>query len=376
MRPSVSLPPTGLPSMRPGVSLPPILFDDVQPKSVYPLLKALAEKVPKADGGIPKAPRMPQVEPVPASSREASSERVPRSGVPKLAVAVPLDLDAKWPVRRTEWMASVPDEDVFDKLFDEVTSRSPDELEAAGIGRGGIENAPDSAKKSRRRLEYADTMQMQAVTSTPEPNSATNESQPLASPPLGPPPAPNTKAVRFGPRPATPEPPKLKRGFAPPPAPVGASKRPSVIMLAGVFAAVAIGVALLVMAFSDKPKRPVRGAASASASAIATASAKSSPSLAITASSAPTLPLTASSESPPPPLPYGQGYLTIVYPGDAVVYISGRKLGQTNTRLQNRCGRYFVRIAKSGEGQYPEWLSAGEPVAIPCQDSIQVTISR
>jgi serine/threonine-protein kinase len=147
-------------------------------------------------------------------------------------------------------------------------------------------------------------------------------------------------------------------------------------MLAGVFAAVAIGVALLVMAFSDKPKRPVRGAASASASAIATASAKSSPSLAITASSAPTLPLTASSESPPPPLPYGQGYLTIVYPGDAVVYISGRKLGQTNTRLQNRCGRYFVRIAKSGEGQYPEWLSAGEPVAIPCQDSIQVTISR
>lgn len=81
-------------------------------------------------------------------------------------------------------------------------------------------------------------------------------------------------------------------------------------------------------------------------------------------------------EEPAPPLPYGQGYLTVVYPDDATVYVSGRKLGQTNTRLQNRCGRYFVRIARTGDGPYPEWLSAGEPVAIPCKDSIRVVISR
>jgi len=369
-----SMPPAPLPSIRPAVSLPPILFDDVQPKSVYPLLKALAEKVPKPDSGIPKAPRLPHLESPPSSARGAPSERVPRSGVPKLAIATPLDLDSKAPAPRTEWMASVPDEDAFEKLFDEVTSRSPDELEAAGIGQGGGEKSPESAKKSRRRAEYADTMPMQAVTSMPTPNNAAIESKPLVSPPLGPPPTQTTKAVRFGPRPEAPAPPKLKRGFAPPPVPHPQSKRPSVIMLAGVFGMVAIGAALLVMAFSDKPKETRHGAASASA--IAAASAKNAPVPSAKASAKPITSPAASAEPPPPPLPYGQGYITVVYSGDATVYVSGRKLGQTNTRLQNRCGRYFVRIARSSDGPYPEWLSAGESVAIPCQDSVKVTISR
>ncbi|HRI71282.1 MAG TPA: protein kinase, partial [Polyangium sp.] len=85
-----TVPPAPPQSVRPMGSLPPILFDDVQPKSVYPLLKALADKVPK-DGGIPKAPRLPQVEVPPASSPGAQSERAPRSGAPKLAVAAPLE---------------------------------------------------------------------------------------------------------------------------------------------------------------------------------------------------------------------------------------------------------------------------------------------
>ncbi len=145
-------------------------------------------------------------------------------------------------------------------------------------------------------------------------------------------------------------------------------------MLAGLFGAVAIGVALLVLAFSDKPKDRALGAASASARAAA--SAKKAPATSATASVKPVASPAASVEAPPPPLPYGQGYLTVVDPGEAMVYVSGRKLGQTNTRLQNRCGRYFVRIAKSSDGPYPEWLSAGESVAIPCQDSVRVTISR
>lgn len=370
-----TVPPAPMQSARPMGSLPPILFDDVQPKSVYPLLKALADKVPKADGGIPKAPRLPQVEAPPASAPGATSERVPRSGVPKLAIATPLELDGRGHKPRTEWMASVPDEEAFDKLFDEVTSRSPDELEAAGFGRGNEASGPDSAKKSRRRLEYADTAPMQAVTTDQIPDTTANESRAMASPPLGPPPA--AKPVRFGPPPTAPAPPKLKRGFARPAVAPAQEKRPPIVMMAVVFGLVAIGVALAVMAFSDKPTPKTAGMTSASAVVKPPAPSAASPSSRVIAASS-TAPARASmtAEEPAPPLPYGQGYLTVVYPDDATVYVSGRKLGQTNTRLQNRCGRYFVRIARTGDGPYPEWLSAGEPVAIPCKDSIRVVISR
>jgi hypothetical protein len=370
-------------SIRPPVSLPPILFDDVQPKSVYPLLKALAEKVPKPDAAFPKAPRLPEVENVPPSVT-ADTVRVPQLGVPKLAIATPLDLDAKEPVPRTEWMASVPDEDAFDKLFDEVTSRTQEELEALGIGRGGAEKSPDSATKgpdtarrARRRLEFADTITMPAASTwILDPNNGATESKLVVSPPLGPPPEQTSKAIRFGPPPEAPAPPKLKRGFAPPPVPLGQSKRPSVIMLAGIFGVVAIGVAIVVLTFSDKPTDQANSAASASASArmaALAASVKNALALSAKASASP-LPPSASAEAPP--LPYGQGYLTVEYPNDAMVYVSGRKLGQTNTRLQSRCGRYFVRVAKAGDGPYPEWLSAGQSVAIPCQNSIRVVISR
>lgn len=377
-----TVPPANPQSLRPAGSLPPILFEDVQPKSVYPLLKALADKVPKQDGGIPKAPRLPQMESGPASTPGASSERAPRSGVPKLAVAAPLELDAKARKPRTEWMASVPDEDAFEKLFDEATSRSPSELEAAGFGQGQSGTNADAAPISRRRLESANTELMRLPPQKAE--TPSNPVAPLATPPLGPPPA--AKPVRFGPRPNTPEPPKLKRGFAPPPVPpTPERKRPSVIMLALTFGIVAIGVALVVLAFSDKPNQAATNGPMASASMSQSAPVPS-PSAAKTTTKAPATnarptasalpPQAASAETSPPPLPYGQGYLTVVYPEDATVYVSGRKLGQTNTRLQNRCGRYFVRIAKTADGPYPEWLSAGQPVPIPCQDSIRVEISK
>ncbi|MBK9264751.1 MAG: protein kinase [Polyangiaceae bacterium] len=360
-----TIPPAPPAGIRPTASLPPILFDDVQPKSVYPLLRALAEKVPKSEGGIPRAPRVPHVEPVPSSVK---SERVPRSGVPKLAIAAPLELDPESRVPRTEWMASVPDEEDFDKLFDDVTSRSPSELEAAGIGRNAGEENADAPQRSRRRMQFADTIPADA-----------DAPSTLASPPIGPPPDPNAKPVRFGPRPEPPAPPKLKRGFAPPPLPPARRKRPPVVALAVVFGLVAIGAALAVMSLSDKPDVGPAKQASASASASAappvakiamTAPAASTP------SAAPTVTSAAPVEPPPPPLPYGQGYITVMYSGDATVYLSGRKVGQTNTRLQNKCGRYFVRVAKTASGAYPEWLSAGESVAIPCQDSIRITISR
>lgn len=372
-------------SIRPPVSLPPILFDDVQPKSVYPLLKALAEKIPKSEGGVPKVPRLPYVESPPSSTQEAETQRAPRSGVPKLEIATPIELGVKITEPRTEWIASVPDEEVFEKLFDEVTSRTPEELETAGVGLGVIEVGPESAGKVRRRMELADTLPVRSRSAAKPINALINapiiapiikpiiapiESKPVVTPPLGPPPEITSKAIRFGPPPETPTPPKLKRGFAPPPLPQGQSKRPSMIVLAGVSAVVAICAALLVLAFSDKPDDSRNGAASASASA------KNAPVPSATASAKPGASTAASAESPPPPLPFGQGYITVAYPDEALVYVSGRKLGKTNTRLQNRCGPYFVRIAKSTSGAYPEWLSAGESVKIPCQDSVQITISR
>lgn len=371
-----TVPPAPMQSIRPANSLPPILFDDVQPKSVYPLLKALAEKVPKQDSGIPKAPRLPAVDAPPASTPGAQSERVPRSGVPKLAIATPIELDSSSRKPRTEWMASVPDEEAFDKLFDEATSRSPGELEAAGFGQGQ-DRSPDSKKNSqRRKMEQADTIRMQAVGDA-EMQGADAAPASLAAPPLGLP--PTAKAVRFGPRPTAPEPPKLKRGFARPAvAPAPEKKRPSVVLLAIVFGAVTVGVALIVLVFSDNPQKQKPVAASASANTakpVATAKVSAATSSPI-APKPTTTTATTPDEGPAPPLPYGQGYLTVVYPGEATVYVSGRKLGQTNTRLQNKCGRYFIRIAKTADGPYPEWLSAGQPVAIPCQDSIRVEISR
>lgn len=373
-------PPVAPQSLRPAGSLPPILFEDVQPKSVYPLLKALADKVPKQDGGIPKAPRLPQMENAPTSQPGVSSERAPRSGVPKLAVAAPLEMDAKARKPRTEWMASVPDEDAFDKLFDEATSRSPSELEAAGFGQTQSKKNPDAAPKSRRRLE-SDVTELMPLP-PPVPDAPPNPGVGPAPPPLGPP--PTAKPVRFGPRPNTPEPPKLKRGFAPPPVPPTLEhKRPSVVVLAVVFGIVAIGVALVVLAFSDKPTPTTSTAPSASLSGssprIATSTAPTAPVALLTNAPSAALPApnkSAATETPAPPLPYGQGYLTVVYPDEATVYVSGRKLGQTNTRLQNRCGKYFVRIAKTADGPYPEWLSGGQPVAIPCQDSIRVEIAK
>ncbi len=369
---TVPLPPPA--SIRPSASLPPILFDDVQPKSMYPLLRALTEKVPKQDASIPKAPRLPQVEIPPASGRGPNSEKAPRSGLPRPVVAAPLDIDSQRKPR-TEWMASVPDEEAFDKLFDEVTSRSPDELEQMGIGEGAEEKPVDAPRRSRRRMEFADTMPQNPLEITQDGQG--NAASSLATPPLGPPPAQSAKAVRFGPRPVASAPPKLMRGFAAPPLPPAPEpRRPPIVALAVAFGVVAVAAALAVMAFTDKPSgAPVLPSANAlvTKSAPVVMSSAVAPVASSTATAAASI--TAPSEVPAPPLPYGQGYLTVGFPDVASVYVSGRLLGPTNERLQNKCGRYFVRVASSKSGSYPEWLSAGIPVSIPCQDSIKIEIS-
>ncbi|MDI1484750.1 hypothetical protein [Polyangium sp. y55x31] len=54
--------------------------------------------------------------------------------------------------------------------------------------------------------------------------------------------------------------------------------------------------------------------------------------------------------------------------------MSGKKLGRTNETFQAPCGSKFIRVSSTAEGRYPEWLSAGETVVVPCQDSLRIDV--
>jgi hypothetical protein len=78
----------------------------------------------------------------------------------------------------------------------------------------------------------------------------------------------------------------------------------------------------------------------------------------------------------PADLPFGFGFLTVAYARPAEVYLQGKRVGATNQRLKVRCGRSFVRLASSATGPYPEWLTAGETTAIPCQGATQIELGQ
>jgi hypothetical protein len=72
--------------------------------------------------------------------------------------------------------------------------------------------------------------------------------------------------------------------------------------------------------------------------------------------------------------PAGAGDLTVVSSVDASVYINGRNVGAANQSLPVRCGRWFVRLGRPVEGQYPEWVSAGKTVQVDCQAPTRVEL--
>jgi serine/threonine-protein kinase len=90
------------------------------------------------------------------------------------------------------------------------------------------------------------------------------------------------------------------------------------------------------------------------------------------------VPSASAAVTPAPPntanLPAGFGYLTVVSPAVAHVYISGKRLGPANEALEVRCGRWFVRLAAPREGRYPEWVSRGETVDVGCQAATKIEI--
>ncbi|UQA62347.1 serine/threonine-protein kinase [Polyangium aurulentum] len=422
----LSLPPPSKPPGRMSERPPGGILDEEAPKSVYPLLRALADRVPKP-------PLLPSEEesPPPKRVEEArpSQPEPPEPRPMRHSIAVPIGLEES----ANEWMESVPDEDSIDRFFEEAISMGPDELHKRAEkaaekrdrrtppppmpgGKAAGRSAPPAPARPRLtpppplpqpkapsfggrpetppapRAELAETIPAHAPLAAPPPLVTPNPpSFGMPAPSFGAPPAPATSPIRFGPPPAA-APAAVPPQFAAPPlgappqaAPVAGtttagawqapnaprqSRRPSamVLAIAGVITGL-VAAAIVVFAL----QREGGGGSTP----------ENAPSPSAIASTLPTtLPATGSSGSPEAPragdpvvpvdLPPGFGYLTVDFPTPGNVYISGRKLGPTGQRLQVQCGRWFVRVANQGDSRFPEWVSPGETVLVPCQDATRV----
>jgi serine/threonine protein kinase len=442
----LSVPPASKPPGRMS-ERPSAGSSDEPPKSVYPLLRALAERVPKPpllpndrDDESPPARRAEELaRPTPAEPPEPRPVRH--------SIAVPIGLEDS----AHEWKESVPDEDSIDRMFEEALSMGPDELVAraekidksaaerrarrgptptppppvpggkvagksgppAPVLRpmltppppplaqpkvpsfGGRGETPAVPEAPARRPEFAETVPAHSPLAPPPPPAATPNppSFGLPAPMLGAP-APMAPPIRFGPPPIPPPATAPSFGAAPlatplhPMAPPVAqaqtqdswhanpaaprpARRPSTLALtlAGVATGLAVAaVVLLVQRGGGGGEGSTRESTPAS-SAVASTAPTTQP-----AAAASGTPAASQAEDPvvPVDLPPGFGFLTVDFPTPGNVYISGKKLGPTGQRLQVQCGRWFVRVANQGDGRFPEWVSPGETVVVPCQDATRI----
>ncbi|MDC0748460.1 protein kinase [Polyangium sp. rjm3] len=254
-----------------------------------------------------------------------------------------------------------------------------------------------ASKVGNKRLELADTVM--ALKTAPSPGAPPAALPAFAPPPmppaatkppaLAPPPMPPIAAPPVPPRFGTPTAtPALAAVSAPvvPAAPAAVSaagstadpvvtaaqpvsrkKRPPPIALAiagGAVALITAGAVVLLTSGSDPNANPNAGAS---------ASSSAKPSLA-SPETGPTETAVASPSTAPAAPPAGYGLLTVAFPSEGNVYVSGKKLGHTNEAFQAPCGSKFVRVSSSAEGKYPEWLSAGETVVVPCQESLRIDV--
>ncbi|MRG92640.1 serine/threonine protein kinase [Polyangium spumosum] len=431
----LSVPP---PSRPPGrLSERPGDPGDAPPASVYPLLRALAERVP-GPPRLPIAVTEEEVHPEAPTVRSAPvAPARPERGPSKPTIAAPIGSV----VPESEWKESVPDEALFDQLFDDATSRSDISLAALGIGAeerekaalaitepdqvaakhakvttgagkvlpgpakvmtgpekvvplpgkltpgaGKVEPGPPklpptlpevldpaaAGKIGNKRLELADTLM--ALPTLPEPTPAplpafappplppaAGAKPALTPPPMAPPPVP----PRFGaPAPVAAAAPAADAITAPAPVPALRKKRPPPIALVAAGGAVAlIAAGAVLLSGSDEAAPDVAASAAAASAGL---------SLAIPETRPPE-PSVAPPPAPPPP-PAGYGVLTVNFPAEGHVYLSGKKLGRTNEPFQVPCGNKFVRVSSTAEGRYPEWLSAGVTVRVPCQESLKIDV--
>jgi serine/threonine-protein kinase len=227
------------------------------------------------------------------------------------------------------------------------------------------------------------------VVATPAPAVAT-PAPPVASP--APPPAitPSPAPVTAAPSPAY-APPPVAAFALPPPEPrrgplpsllVAKDGRRSLsamgtVVVSAITATVVVAMALYFFVFRDKTSSTSEGPGKTAGTSSAQAAPQ--PPLAVTApptATASAAPAASSAPSAnPADLPFGFGYLTVVSPANANVYVSGKMAGPVNQPLKVRCGRWFVRLAVPTEsGKYPEWVSAGETVVVACQESTRIEL--
>ena len=432
--PPASRPSAERPSQRP--TPPSMLLDAEGPESVFPILRALAEHVPKPGAAIPGPPRLPAAKAPdnPPGNRPGNPRTPPPAPVkpaekPRTVTPIGIGLSAP-----NEWKESVPDEDALDRFFDDAgfETSTPAPATTAPIKAAPTKTAPTTNENERisqpprsnrknqaagRRMELDDTIPGMALVpeEEPAPPNPRPEAKPLPrltpTPPVAtaataapqtPPPmtaasvftSPTPPPVRFGappkavaqtPIPQAVAPPNPVR-FGPPPGATGTaapetnlrvttqlaprpyggktkSLKPTAASLA-VVGGIACMVTAAIVMIVGRP--PAETAPDAAVSTTAPPPPPPPPS--------PT-PTTPKAAPPPPPPPAGSGYLTVEFPGEGVVYVSGRKLGRTNQMLVVPCGSKFVRVATTAEGRYPEWLSPGETVDVPCLGSTKFSTS-
>jgi serine/threonine protein kinase len=138
------------------------------------------------------------------------------------------------------------------------------------------------------------------------------------------------------------------------------------IIVSAVTAVVVVSLALLAFGRRGAPPAPTASAAPVVV--------RPAPTVTASATAAPAPAATASAD--PSTLPLGYAYLTVVSPANAMVYLSGKRAGEVNQALRVRCGRWFVRLATPQVGRYPEWVTEGETVVIPCQESIRIEMRK
>ncbi len=255
---------------------------------------------------------------------------------------------------------------------------------------------PATLKPERQTLpgphSPGDTVESRRGEAIPEPVPSLGTPARLALSSPGPfsTPTPPVASVRFGPPPPmppgaqTPRPPIAGEDsegghIGPPRAPPSVSRRPpstvGTVVLSALTASIVVALALYLLWSPSRSGTQPAASGSASSGPLATSSATSAPAAASAAPSA-SAPASASAAPGEPnvsELPYGFGYLTVTSPAQANVYIFGKLLGPVNQALRTRCGKFFMRLAAPNDGgPFPEWVSAGQTIEVPCQQAIKV----
>jgi len=156
------------------------------------------------------------------------------------------------------------------------------------------------------------------------------------------------------------------------------------VVVSAVTATLVAGVWLFI-GFRDgsPPTRGQAADASSAATSVIAAPPRSATPVESTASASPPPPAPTPTQAPPPApeasstaktipletLPAGYGVLNVSFPAAANVYLMGKLIGPVNQDLKVLCGRFFLRLAETElVGRYPNWVTKGESVYIPCQE--------